>query len=339
MTLISIETTPQAITVDEVYAQFRTHFDDTHPSEIFKAARTAFPNRKVSQYDKHAETPPDHRHRIVKDSVVHVMRYYFEERNTVGYVPRGYGKPARKLILPTVNERRCIELLTDFLLADDLAAGLLLKDRFREETDENCLEFPPLGGAARAYQEKELNLLTTADLKRRKVCESCLSYFIDTSPGFNAKRCGPRCTRWSEMLRFRAMRSHGDKRRKRDKERQQHENPFYSPYELEHLNTYPERCYTDDAIDRKVQSYKRGGGSKKPQGVTMDSPEVTSHHKPYNPSEKGESGQMITRKRRPEVVKRYLRMKYGIGRIPRADKHSSETENTSSCVDIFMAVV
>lgn len=324
--------------VDEIYARFRTHFDNTHSSEIFKAARSSFPNRKESHYRKHALTPFHHRYRIVVDSAAHIMRYYVE-RQPVGYVARGYGRPARNPVMTTVNERWCIELLTDFLLADDLAAGLRLKDRFRGETDENCLEFPPLGCGARAYQDNELNFLTPEDMKHRKVCESCLCYFIDTSPAKNAKRCGPRCTRWSEMMRIRGYRGEGDERRKRDKERQQHEYPFYSPYELEHINTYPERCYSDESIDRKVQAEKRGRNRQKPQGVTMDSKNVTSHFKPYNPSEKGESGALLTRKRRPEVIARYLRMKYGIGRIPRTDKHIGETEKIDSRVDIFMASV
>lgn len=321
----------------EVYERFRTHFTNVHPTEIFAAARSAFPNKTRKQYRQHALISNMHRLWAAEDSADAVKRYYIERQPT-GYAPQGYGLLARKPVMPTANELRCIELVTDFLLAEDHAAGLLLTDRFREESDEHCLEFPPLGGAARAYQEMELNFLAPAILKHRKVCESCLSYFIDTSRAKNAKRCGPRCLRWSEMIRSRTLRGDGDSRRQRDRERQQHEYPFYSPYELEHLNKYPERAYTDESIDRKVVANNRGG-RKKPQGVTMDSPAVTGHYKAYNPRTEGESGPEVVRQKRPEVIARYLRMKYGIGHIPRTDIHRSETENTSSCVDIFMAAV
>ncbi|MBT2761872.1 hypothetical protein [Paenibacillus sp. ISL-20] len=285
---IKVITTP----IDQyVYNRFDEHFRSFHSIELLAAVRSALPNTRKRYYGEYAKTPLPHRMRAVID-----------------VLPLAYGHTTDGK--PSQNEIHVVELLTDFLLADDLADGYLLRDRFREETDENSLEHPPLGGAARAYQEMEMNLLTPALLERRKVCECCLSYFIDTSPARNAKRCGPRCTRWSEMLRIRRHRNDGDDRKKRDRKRQQFEYPFYSPYELEHVNQFPERCYTDDSIDRKIRA-KSNGGRKKPQGVTMDSKQVSTHFKPYRPSEIGESGAVTTKKRSPEVVERYLRMKYG----------------------------
>ncbi|MEK4115608.1 hypothetical protein NST44_05320 [Paenibacillus sp. FSL W8-0919] len=274
-----------------VHSKFDEHFRSLHSTELLAAIRASLPNTRKRYYEENAKISLPHRIRAVLD-----------------ILPLAYGHTTNGK--PSQSEIHAVELLTDFLLADDLADGYLLRDRFREETDEHSLEYPPLGGAARAYQEIEMNLLTPALLERRKVCESCRSYFIDTSPARNAKRCGPRCSRWSDMLRIRRLRNDGDDRRIRDRERQQHEYPFYSPYELYHVNRFPERCYTDDSIDRKARAKSRGG-RKKPQGVTMDSKQVSSHFKPYRPSEKGESGPVTTKKRRPEVVARYLRMKFG----------------------------
>lgn len=300
--------TDPTVTEAEVYDRFHAHFEALIQTELLATVRSSLPNTKKRHYRENAMTPSEHRPRIAQSTASLAYRY-FVQRQPDGYVSK-FGKAARPPYMPIANEHGAVELITDFYLADDLAAGLTLTDRFREETDENCLDFPPLGGAARAYQDMELNLLTRKMMTRRKFCESCQSYFIDTSPAHNAKRCGPRCLRWSEMLRLRRYRN-DDNRRLRDTERQQHEYPFYSPYELEHVNQFPERCYSDEAIDRKVQSRKRNG-RKKPQGVTMDSAQVSGHHKPYDPPKTGESGPVTTRKRRPEVVKRYLRMKYGV---------------------------
>lgn len=288
VTELKLITTP----IDQyVYNRFDEHFRSLHSTDLLAAVRSSLPNTRKRHYEEYAKTPLSHRMRIVTDIL------------PLAYWHATNGQPLQ-------SETHAVELLTDFLLADDLADGYLLRDRFREETDEHSLEYPPLGGKARAYQEMEMNLLTPVMLERRKVCECCLSYFIDTSPANNALRCGPRCTRWSEMLRVRRYRNDGDNRKKRDRVRQQHEYPFYSPYELEHINQFPERCYTDVTIDRKSQARSRGG-RKKPQGVTMDSKHVSTHFKPYQPSDKGESGAVTVKKRRPEVVARYLRMKYG----------------------------
>ncbi|MDY8021723.1 hypothetical protein [Paenibacillus polymyxa] len=274
-----------------VYSRFDEHFRSLQYTDILAAVPQSLPNTRKMHYAWNASIPLDHRIRSV-EAILAVM----VERS--------------KSVHPTYRELTALELLADFLLAEDLANGLMLRDRFREEPDEYSQEYPPLGGAARAYQEMEMNFLTPAMLKRRKVCECCRSYFIDTSPGVNAKRCGPRCTRWAEMLRIRRHRNEGDERRKRDQARQQHEYPFYSPYELEHVNQFSEVCYKEDTIDRKVQ-VRNKGGRQKPQGLTMDSEQVSTHFRLYQPSQKGESGVVSFKKRRPEVVKRYLRMKYG----------------------------
>ncbi|WP_442603809.1 hypothetical protein [Paenibacillus sp. KN14-4R] len=293
------------ITAEVVYDRFRSHFESISTTELLAAARSSLPNTKKEYYQENAKTSIDDRKRIVEE-VVPLTYRYFDERQPDGYVK----KRPRALCFPTFNEYQALELLTDYIIADDLKAGLTLKDRFREEMDENCFEYPPLGSGARAYQELEMNFLTPKLLANRKVCEVCRSYFIDTSRANNAKRCSKRCMRWAEMLRKRKSRNDEDSRRLRDRERQQYEYPFYSPYELEHINKFPEACYSEDSINRKVQQQKRGG-RKKPQDVTMDTANVSGHFKPYNPSIVGESGQMIVKQRRPEVIKRYLRMKYG----------------------------
>lgn len=281
-----VESRPQLTVIstqsisDEVYRRYLEHFSALHVSVVSAAVKPAFRNYNRKDYRRNAETPLNHRIRIVAD------------------------------IAPLVSQR-WLEWLADFILSEDMANGVMLTDRFRDETDEKCLEFPPLGGAAIAYQEMEMmNLLTPELLKHRKVCESCLSYFIDTSPAKNAKRCGPRCTRWAENLRIRRHRNNGEDRLLRDRERQQLEYPFYSPYELAHIGKYTEQIHSEDSIDRKVQSKKRGG-RKKPQQITMDSNKVSTHFKPYNPPKKGESGPVETKQRRPEVIERYIRMKYG----------------------------
>lgn len=300
--------TEPPITAEEVYRRFREHFSSMGQTELLAAVRSALPNTKKRHYREYAQTNIEDRAKIVADMTKLAYRY-FVQRQPEGYLSK-YGRASRVPYLPIANEYQALELLTDFYLSEDLADGLTLRDRFREDTDENSLEYPPLGGAARAYQDMEMNLLTPAMMVRRKVCEVCKSYFIDTSPAKNAKRCGPRCTRWAEMLRVRRFRNDGDDRKVRDRERQQHEYPFYSPYELEHINTFPERCYSDEAIERKVRARKLGG-RKKPQGITMDSAQVSGHFKRYNPSSTGESGPVTIQHRRPEVVRRFLRMKYG----------------------------
>ncbi|MGF7033736.1 hypothetical protein J2T17_004684 [Paenibacillus mucilaginosus] len=321
---MTVLTESRPITAAEVYAAFREHFKTVGQPEIFREIREAFRNRKRANYRQHVLTPADHRLQIADDTAALAFRYY-RERQPDGYVAQGYGLPARAPYLPTETERASLELLADYILADDHAAGLMGADRFREELDEYSLEYPPLGAGARAYQEAELNLLTADDMEHRKVCEVCRSYFIDISRANNAKRCGMRCTRRAEMIRKRTSRNGGD-RRLSDMRRQQLEYPFYSPYELEHINSFPERCYKGETMD-SVQSRNRAGGRKKPQGITMDSREVAVHHRPYNPRTEGESGPMVTKRRDPRVIERYLRMK---GVIPRTNKHIGEKGNVSS---------
>lgn len=158
---------------------------------------------------------------------------------------------------------KALELLADYLLAEDHLRGLMLRREAVGQVAENE-EFPSLGQGARDYLEFS-DKVKERHADRTKTCEMCECTFIDWSLRNNARVCSEKCRRRKDALR---QRNGGQIKRYR--ERQQHEYPFYSPHELNVLATRSERAYEDRKID--ARSYRdneeydgtRLNGRKKP---------------------------------------------------------------------------
>jgi hypothetical protein len=151
-----------------------------------------------------------------------------------------------------------IELLADYILADDHLRGLSLM-REATKTAKDNEEYPPLGEGAREFHQREWgagDVLTIGERRRVKVCEICESPFIDNSRAKNAKVCGDTCRGRKEALRKRAdyneseLGLFNETRLKRYRVRQDHEYPFYSPQEMYEMSVRSERVYSDDQLER-----------------------------------------------------------------------------------------
>lgn len=315
--IATVEIQPQ-LSADEIYAAFRSHFESTHQMEIFVAARRDFPNKKRVNYRQHAQIPSEHRLRAAEDSAAHVMRYFIDRQ------PGGYRSSYlndtkdRKLCLPTANERRCIELVTDYLLAEDHVRGLALteKPRIKEGEDE---DYPPLGEGARRFLEyTTFFYLTRQQAQRVRRCEVCDSDFLDESRAGNSLVCGEICRERKDALRQRKKRNDGDGRLKRYRERQDYEYPFYNPRELFEISTRGESV--NDGVDETITRarLKQTRGVRKPTEINMD------YDRNYSPNgykfrfwradneAADAAGPVRERRKRPEVIARYLRRYYGI---------------------------
>lgn len=179
-----------------------------------------YPNSKKSYYKEYARTPLIFR---LEDAEKSAERLYAERIDDI----------------QTDTEKRALELLADYILAEDHAKGL--KPR-RQANEYELNEYPSLGEGASEYLERQYVgfPLTPYERKRVKVCEICEGEFIDrTKPG-NAKRCGPTCNAEYERRRKRksynvTAHGHDDMRLYNDWSTQQLEYPFYNPKELYEL--------------------------------------------------------------------------------------------------------
>ncbi|WHY93750.1 hypothetical protein QNK12_09935 [Neobacillus cucumis] len=197
-----------------------------------------------------------------------------------------------------------LELLADYLLAEDHLRGLSLKREANEIAQDNE-EYPPLGEGAQEFHQREWivgDVITIGECRKVKVCEICRCKFIDRSRAFNARVCGQTCRERKDALRKRAdynqseLGIKNETRLKRYRVRQDHEYPFYSPQELYELSVRSEQVLGDDKLERKA--YKHGEatelengprfqGKRKPMWVSDKFGELSD--KSYNFQPKGRS--------------------------------------------------
>jgi hypothetical protein len=202
-----------------------------------------------------------------KDSAELAYRYFIE-RQPAGYVSNVVkGTADRKVCLQTATEKRCLELIADYYLAEDHVRGLALTEKARKDPEDDEV-YPPLGEGARRVIDDGFILISKRD--RVRVCEICRSDFVDESPAKNAKVCGDSCRKWKGAVEKQKKRNGGDGRLKRDRERQDYEYPFYNPRELFEISTKGEslKAGSDTAADRAKLRQERG--VKKPTDKTMD---------------------------------------------------------------------
>ncbi|EGG35252.1 hypothetical protein [Paenibacillus sp. HGF5] len=288
------------ITREEVFRRHREHFTALHASKMPAEVRAALPNTKRKHYRLYAGTSQTDRTAIAAD-MADISDRYFRETQPDGYVTE-YRKPARRPKLRTLNACQSLELLTDYLLAEDHSKGLSLRDKAKIEAGEDE-EYPPLGAGARAFLGYSYYLecigegLSEKERRRLKVCETCRCEFIDTSPAINALVCGDKCRLKKDAIRKRVERNDDD-RLKRYRERQAQEYPFYSPVELYERTTRGESVRGDviEAADRARIKQERG--KRKPTNVTMDLDRqyYPNNHKRWRSQKEGKelSGEVVT---------------------------------------------
>lgn len=266
--------TPQTpVTREEVYRRHREHFTSIHPSELPSVIRAALPNTKRKHYRLYAQTPHVDRSEIVTD-MAHIANGYFRENQPDGHVAE-FGKPFRRPKLHTRNDRQSFELLADFLLAEDHAKGLSLRERAGIEPDEDE-EYPTLGIRARSFLDHVYYLecvgteLSDKEKRRVKNCEVCRCDYIDMSPAINARVCGESCRLKKDAIRKRIERNEDD-RLKRYRDRQELEYPFYSPIELYEISKRGETIRNDVGEAASRAKVRQERGKRKPTNITMDS--------------------------------------------------------------------
>lgn len=164
-----------------------------------------------------------------------------------------------------------LENLANYILADDLAQGLSLmrSPRTPDAVRKEELDRPSMGEGAVEYAEftGEHSL---DELSRVKDCEVCGHPFIDRTKPRNKKRCGESCDLEHNRQRKRARTDRknraqkgevvdkGDSRYKRERERQQHEYGFYSPWELTEVRDRGESPVAPDSFDHGELARKTG---------------------------------------------------------------------------------
>ncbi|GAA0134739.1 hypothetical protein YSY43_15790 [Paenibacillus sp. YSY-4.3] len=223
-----------------------------------------YPNTKRADYRRHARHSLETRIQAAKTTAVHVTEYYRETH--VG----GDGR------LPTYAETSRLERLADYVLAEDHAKGLSLRDRARLAADKDE-ETPQVGSCARQYLDRLYYLaciggeLTEYEQRRVKVCEVCGCEFIDRSRRINAKVCRYPCHATYGTLKKRRQRNDGEARLLRYRERQDLEYPFYSPAELFEISQRGESVTEDIGDAITVAKLRQERGRRVPTEVTMDS--------------------------------------------------------------------
>lgn len=217
----------------------------------------------------------EERHKIA-DGLAHEINDYFVDMQPDGYKATEQPRPVK---MPPAKARRAIELLTDYLLADDHLRGLTLRREANGQTkvDE---EYPPLGEGARQYFEREIYgpPFKPEEVRRTKTCEICSSKFIDRSRNKLAKVCGPTCFKRKDALRNRVVYNgevHGlenESRVKRYRERQDFDYPFLSPYEMSNMGGRSEKAFEWQKIDRiayrQDESFDAGSDASPMANVT-----------------------------------------------------------------------
>ncbi|GAF24074.1 hypothetical protein JCM19047_3944 [Bacillus sp. JCM 19047] len=159
----------------------------------------------------------------------------------------------KQAILPAKKYTQALESLADYILAEDLAQGLAIKrtPRTSDAVEAELRDRPKMGEGAMKY-EKLVEEGAWCDSDRVKTCEMCGFLFLDTTKPRNKKRCGASCDKEYERRRKRSRTdkkrkeeqgitvAHGDSRYKRERERQQLEYGFYSPWELVDIQDFAE---------------------------------------------------------------------------------------------------
>ncbi len=251
-----------------IYQKYLRVFDY---QTLIKRIMRDHPNHKRTSYKDHAMTSQLDR-LYIGEEMAKALHEHFVKRQPPGYPQKTKGRP---VYLPRYEEVRAMELITDYILADDHVKGLSIGREPVEIAESNYDEYPPLGEGARDFldtyiernfigwpytigEKRELKKL----VPRVKRCEICDSYFIDQTKPRNAKRCGPSCTKEHERRRQRGIYNDNvhdlddERRRKRQRERQQHEYPFYSPQEMDEISRRGE-------IVKAAEDFERGRIAKK----------------------------------------------------------------------------
>ncbi|MCU6709788.1 hypothetical protein M6D81_13910 [Paenibacillus sp. J5C_2022] len=256
-----------------------------------KHARNLFQNTKRSDYHRHAEHSLQVRNVVAAASLDTEEAYgYFIERQAKAYGDyRSYGgvfqyhESPGPLILPTEGQRKWIERLADYVLAEDHVKGLTLRTKAHIKADEDE-ENPPVGDGARRYLENEyqrwcfMETMPGRQAKRVKTCEVCRCEFMDESRNGMAEVCGHQCRKRKDKVRKRLER-HDSPELKRYRERQDYEYPFYSPVELFELSARGEsvKAEPEKAIDERRIRQERG--RRTPTNKSMDSDKHYSPNK------------------------------------------------------------
>ena len=282
---------------------------------------TLFQNTNREHYKRHAQVPLEKRI-TVSSNLADVVLEGFYDRQPSGDVKK---RPSA-LCFPAAKELQAMERLVDYILAEDHVKGLsILRDPYDMPRDRDVF-YPPGEGAIAFIQ----SLMTAEDYEAQfipdidgvsgvdiKYCEICELPFKDVSVRRSAKVCGKSCQRIYKTLWERRKRN-GTEMLKGERERMDIEYPFYSPAEMKSIESRSERAYGgEDRITKMIAAtaWKDQRGVK--HGVRLVDKKGTytwtssrNRYKFNNWREEDEEQALITKQRRPEVVARYLRIKY-----------------------------
>ncbi|OLN23712.1 hypothetical protein BTO30_02955 [Domibacillus antri] len=257
--------------------------------EMAKMIASSYPNKYPQHYELHSANKGLLERLDIADSLAKEMWEFFVALQKPGYK---HTMPARKVMMPMPRVKSSVELLTDYILAEDHALGLMRKD-YADGKLEIDDEVPPLGEGARDFME--MGELTEDEEKRVRVCEICQSNFIDRSRNKMAKVCGAQCGRFKNRLRNRSAYNEkvlgleDETRRKGDRQRMDLEYGFYNPYEMWWLSNKSEGARSADNLEWMIykQDSKhdkvRMNGKLKPAYVGRDE----FDKKPFNYRTKG----------------------------------------------------
>lgn len=266
-----------------------------------------FNNYKPKRYKRFAGVPLRERIRISRLYLDPVYGYFIKRQRT-----------STRYLFPTDTEKRRLEMLADYILAEDHTKGLTRAARPKPaDVAGDDEDYAPMGeGALRLSQlidaGEELSAWQESRIKR---CEVCEYEFIDESRNGYGAVCGERCRQRKDRLRKRQERF-DDVRLKRDRERQDLEYSFYSPIELIEISKRGETATGADEIIR-IEGKKRWHQvyAKKNEASFIDEKGFygwVSEPRRYEAwRERAEPGPVVTKKYRPEAVERYLRTYYG----------------------------
>lgn len=243
--------------------------DSPEYSKLNSEIRRYYQNSYRRHYMEHVGDEPYQERFKIADGLAHEINEHFVELQPDGYKASEQPRPVK---LPPTKNGRAIELMTDYLLAEDHLRGLTLRREANGQTkvDE---EFPPLGEGACEYFDRETYgpPFSREEVRLTKTCEICASKFIDESRAKNAKVCGDTCRGRKDALRKRVGYNediHGlenETRVKRYRERQDFEYPYYSPYEMSNMGGRSEKAFEERQIDRQAyrqdQDYDAGADS------------------------------------------------------------------------------
>jgi predicted RNA-binding Zn ribbon-like protein len=275
--------------------EFQKQYSEMSYNDVLSGVKAKFPNLAKKHYTKHMKTPLEERNATAK-AAGKVIRRHFAERQDTGFQKR------KKAYLPNETENNRLEMLADYILAEDHAEGLQVR---RKPFDWDELAFaeqtaaPQMGEGAAEYAGLFERGEIPADAHIR-ICDICEFPFIDPTKNRSKKRCGELCHEEHERRRQRAANKNnpGDHRYKRERERQQLEYGFYSPVELQEIERYGESIYSVDSFDYGVLANKLRGedviGCRKKDNHTPNDDWYEDHERQewddyYNRHDKGKS--------------------------------------------------